>query len=156
MKKLYITILSLVCLCTSSAYAWHNPLCKKQQSELNCRETCPQTYTTSSGECFLCTKKNMNSVFSGMNLSNAQICNANKIQEKYEQEVLSLNDRLECENKKLCELKDNCAKSNDIRKQKRAINELEKTKKKICECYEKQFKATLSDNQISIYNKNKK
>ena len=42
--------------------------------------------------------------------SEAQICNAGKIQDKYEQEVLSLEERIQCENQKLCQLERNCAK----------------------------------------------
>ncbi len=156
MKKISLLILSLFCLCSMSAFATHDNCCKKPQSVPKCEKPCPQTYTESDCDSFLCTEKNMNSVFSGMNLSNAQICNAKKIQEKYEQEVLSLEEKLECECAKLKELEECCANASEIRKQKNVIKELEKTKKKICECYENQFKATLSSDQERIYNKNKK
>ena len=105
---------------------------------------------------FLCTDKDMESVFCGMNLSDSQICNAQKIQEKYEQEVYSLDERLDCERDKLEELEENCASNSEIRRQKNIIKELEKTKKKICKCYEDQFKAMLSSDQERIFNKNKK
>lgn len=156
MKKINLLILSLFCLCSLAAFATHDNCCKEPQPAPKCETPCPQTYDSTSCDYFLCTDKNMNTIFSGMNLSNAQICNAQKIQEKYEQEVLSLEEKLECENAKLSELEESCASASEIRKQKNAIKELEKTKKKICECYESQFKATLSSDQERIYNKNKK
>ena len=66
------------------------------------------------------------------------------------------NEQIECECAKLNDLKANCAKYNDIRKQKNVIKKLKKTKKEICDCYEKQFKALLSDSQKKKYNKYKK
>lgn len=156
MKKISLVILSLCCLCTSGIFAAEDNCCKKPQPAPKCETPCPQTYNENLNNCFLCTDKDMKSLFCGMNLSNAQICNAQKIQEKYEQEVLSLEEKLECEKEKLAELEKCCASASDIRKQKNVIKELEKTKKKICDCYEDQFKASLSSDQERIYNKNKK
>ena len=165
MKTLYLLLLSFICLSSLTAFA-QDDCCKKQmtpaapcekQVQKPCETPCPQTSVTPCpDECFLCTNCKMNTLFRCMNLSSSQICNAHKIQEKYNQEVLSLNERLQCEKQKLCQLEKSCAKSSEIRKQKRLIKKLEKTKKEICKCYEQQFKATLSSQQIKAYNKNKK
>lgn len=163
MKKLYLLFMSLVCLCSLSTYA--NSPCDAEmpsKPKTECRQPCrpnpcPQTYQTPSCTTgFLCTNKDMNSVFRNMNLSESQICNAEKIQSKYAQEVLSINERIGCEKEKLCQMKSACAKWNETRKQKKLIKKLEKKRKEICKCYEKQFKATLSDMQRKQYNKNKK
>lgn len=182
MKKLYLLFLSFICLCSLSAFA-DSPCdkevktmpstncqkpCAKQykrtyQSPCQktckkpCQEPCEKTYTPPCpSNKFLCTNADMNTLFKNMNLSSSQICNAEKIQSKYEQEVLSLNDRLQCEREKLCQLEQTCAKGSELRKQKRLIKKLEKKKKEICECYEKQFKATLSSIQQKAYRKYKK
>ncbi|MBQ3641802.1 hypothetical protein II906_07775 [bacterium] len=107
-------------------------------------------------ECFLCTKKNADCLFREIGLNETQICTAMKIQEKYELETLSINERINCEKAKLKQMKENCGKYFDIKKQKRVINELKRERNKICECYEKQFKMILSDKQIHDYNKYKK
>ena len=60
------------------------------------------------------------------------------------------------QNQKYREMKENCAKNNELRKQKRLIRKLEKKKKEICKCYEKEFKTTLSKDQQRAYNKYKK
>lgn len=166
MKKLYLLLLSFICFCSLSAFAQSNTCCEKQiKPSTSCEKPCPTKCSDScksncihsfKNQCFLCTKNDMNSLFRCMNLSEAQICNAGKIQDKYEQEVLSLEERIQCENQKLCQLERNCAKKGDIRKQKRLIKKLEKKKREICKCYEQQFKATLSSQQIRAYNKNKK
>lgn len=170
MKKLYLLLLSL-CLCSLSAYATHTDGCCKKPipvkktcekpcqkpCEKSCDKPCPQPCVTPCAtDRFLCTKTNLDNLAKCMNLSSAQICNAHKIQEKYDQEVLSFRDRIQCEKQKLCQLEKTCTKGSDIRKQKRLIKRLEKEVKKICKCYEKQFKATLSKPQIKAYNKAKK
>lgn len=157
MKKLFVVTMSLICMCSLSAFADCNCHKKPKPAPAACEQPCPQTcQTPCANDTFLCTKVNMDTLFRCMNLSNTQICNAHKIQEKYEQEVYSLSERIQCEKQKLCQLERTCAKNSDIRKQKRLIKRLEKDKKKICKCYEKQFKATLSNQQIKAYNKNKK
>lgn len=156
MKKVTLSILSLLCLCTINSYAWAEDCCPKVQPKQKCETPCPQTYTEDLDDCFLCTDKDMKTLFCGMNLSNSQLCNVHKIQEKYEQEISGIEEKLECENEKLSELEKCCASASDIRKQKKVIKELEKMKKKICDCYEEQFKASLSTDQKRIYNKNKK
>ena len=128
MKKINLLILSLLCLCSLTAFATHDNCCKKQNQIPKCEKPCPQKHTSLSDECFLCTDKDMESVFCGMNLSDSQICNAQKIQEKYEQEVYSLDERLDCERDKLEELEENCASNSEIRRQKNIIKELEKIK----------------------------
>lgn len=185
MKKLYLLFLSFICLCSLSAFAdspcdremskapvaqYQTPCqkhchkqcqksCKKCQTpaQTPCQTPCQKQYTPPcSSDRFLCTNANMNTLFSNMNLSSTQICNAEKIQSKYAQEVLSLNERIQCEKEKLCQLENSCAKWNDKRKQKKLIKKLEKKKKEICKCYEKQFKATLSSMQIKAYKKYRK
>ena len=149
-KKLFLLILSLICLCSLCVFAASNDCNKKAESKVSC----PQTYEHCLTECFLCTEKTMASAFSGMNMSSNQICNAKKLQEKYEQEVLSIEEKIQCEEEKLNELKRKCSSKSAIRKQKRYIKELKKTKKKICDCYQKEFKSTLSSDQERRYNKN--
>lgn len=163
MKKICLLFMCVVCLCSLSSYAngqytrnyqmQQKPACEKPCKPNPCEKECP---TPCPSSCFLCTNANMNTLFKQMNLCDTQICNAMKIQGKYEQEVLSLNERIECEEENLCRLEETCAKYSDIRKQKSLIKKLEKKKKEICECYEKQFKATLSQDQQRLYNKYKK
>lgn len=164
MKKLYVLFLSFVCLCSLCAFAdspCDNEI--KMQPKSSCEKPCPrsqsqcpQTYQRPRSECFLCTQKDMNTLFSQMCLSNTQICTAQKIQDKYDLEVYSLNDRIQCEEENLCQLEEQCASNSEIRKQKRLINKLKKERNKICKCYEYQFKTILSDKQKRNYNKYKK
>lgn len=174
MKKVYLLLLSFAFLCSLSSFA--NSPCDsemkmqpKTQTSVPCQKPCqksskkpcekpsPQAYVKPcSSECFLCTNKNMKTLFTQMRLSDTQICTAMKIQDKYELEVLSLNERLECEETNLCQLKQSCAKRSQINKVKKTIKNLKKKRKEICKCYEKQFKALLSDQQKKAYRKYKK
>ena len=171
MKKIYLLFLSFICLCSMSVFA-ESPcdseiqVKKPTPCEKPCQKPCqkpctnpcekPAAANPCASDCFLCTNKNMNSLFNEMNLSETQMCTAMKIQEKYEQETLSLNERIQCEKQALCKLEQTCAKGSEIRKQKRLIKKLEKKKKEICKCYEEQFKAIISNDQKKIYNKCKK
>ena len=158
MKKLSILFLSFVCLSSLSVFA-DSPCDKevKQKPKTSCEKPCPKTYTPSyKSRCFLCTDVEINTLLKQMCLSETQICNAHKIQDKYEQEVLSLCERIDCENVKYNQLKQACAKSSELRKQKRLIRKLERKRKDICKCYEKEFKTTLSKDQIKSYNKIKR
>ena len=163
MKKIYL-LLSFIFLFTASAFATTN--CN---SPCDChKQTYNSTYqenTTSSdacnclntlNNCFLCTKTNKDNLFKQMNLSSTQICAANKIQDKYEQEIYSLEERIKCEQENLCKLKSNCSKKSDIRRQKRKIKDLEKKRKEICKCYQEQFKSMISKEQYKIYKQYKK
>lgn len=118
-----------------------------------CETTCKPPVQS---DCFLCTNKNMSTLFSQMNLSETQLCTAAKIQDKYELEVLSINERIQCEKQNLYVMKQKCSKKSEERKQNRVIRRLEKDRKKICECYEDQFEAILSDQQRRAYRKAKK
>ncbi len=159
MKKYYLLLLAFICLCSLSVKA-DTPCCPEQSKpmptcEKPCETRCPQPCVPTCDK-FLCTKVNLEHLGKCMNLSEAQLCNAHKIQEKYDQEVYSMKERIQCEKQKLCQLEKTCAKGSEIRKQKRLIKQLEKEVKKICDCYEKQFKATLSNQQIKEYNKHRK
>lgn len=162
MKKVYLLLLSFACLCSLSVLA--DSPCDSEMSvqpqktcAAPCEPKCPETYVKPcSSECFLCTNKNMTQLFSQMNLSETQVCTAMKIQDKYELEVLSLNERIECEEANLCQLKKSCANRSEINKVKKTIKNLKKKRTEICKCYEKQFKALLSDQQKKAYNKYKK
>ncbi len=181
MKKLSILFLSFVCLSSLNAFA--NSPCDSEMAQKTYKHTAGnrqqyrQYYYKTQQQCqkpcqkvtqkqcvqpvlncqkFLCTNADMNTLFKNMCLSETQICNAQKIQEKYEQEVLSLTERIECENQKYCQMKEACAKKGELRKQKRLIKKLEKKRKEICKCYEKEFKTTLSKDQQRAYNKYKK
>lgn len=154
MKKVGLLVLAIIVLCSLYAFAAPDECCKKQKAEPKKETKCPQKSVDCLDECFLCTEKNMKSVFSGMNLSSAQICNAQKIQEKYELEIYSLEEKIQCEMEKLTDLKKKCSSKFDLNKQRRVIKNLEKTKKKICNCYQEEFKATLSKEQEKIYKRN--
>ena len=154
MKKVGLLVLAIIVLCSLYAFAASDECCDKKNNEQKIETKCPQTGVNCLDECFLCTEKNMKSVFSGMNLSSAQICNARKIQEKYELEIYSLEEKIQCEREKLTELKENCSSKFELNKQRRVIKNLEKTKQKICNCYQEEFKATLSKDQEKIYNRN--
>ena len=179
MRKLNLLLMSFLCLCSLGAYATSHcdktiprgahysyvtptqKTCQKPCTKVEpikpCQPKCPQTYSNPcKSECFLCTNTNMMNLFKQMNLSETQICNAMKLQDKYEQEVYSLNERLECENANLCQLKQKCNKGRDYRETKKTIKELKKTRKEICKCYEDQFKSTLSADQKRAYRKYKK
>lgn len=175
MKRLSIFFLSFVCLSSLSVFA-DSPCDKEMQKKTyQMNKTIPQKktyqyyYKTQQPNCkkecdtpkstcnyFLCTNADMNTLFENMCLSDTQICNAEKINDKYNQEVLSLTERIECENQKYCKMKENCAKNGELRKQKRLIRKLEKKRKEICKCYEKEFKTTLSKDQQKAYKKYKK
>ncbi len=123
-----------------------------------CDSLPPEPEYTCSTPCsgFLCTGREADTLFQCMNLSKTQICNAMKINDKYQQEILSLNERIQCEHEKYYQLKNSCAKFGERHKQKRLVKKLEKKRKEICKCYEKQFEATLSDMQRKAYRKAKK
>lgn len=149
--------------CQKSVMSCEKP-CQKQVAPCHkpvdsCQKPCdvqPSYPKSTLNDCFLCTNRSMNSLFSCMNLSDTQICTAMKIQDKYALEVLSLNEKIQCEEQKLAQLNANCAKKSDIRKQKRYIKKLKKERKKICKCYEDQFKTLLSHDQKKAYKKAKK
>lgn len=178
MKKLHLLFLSFICLCSLSAFA-DSPCDKEanktisQQGQFQRQKTyhyynkaqqqpcqkpvqnqCVKQKTNCTN--FLCSNVDMNSLFKKMCLSDTQICNAQKIQDRYEHEVLSLSERIDCENVKYNQLKQSCAKKSELRKQKRLIRKLEKKRKEICKCYEKEFKTTLSKDQQKAYKKYKK
>ncbi len=164
MKKLYLLFLALTCLSAANAFA-ESPCDNMQPQTINqrmknkCSQPCEQIQKkdcqTQVSECFLCTKAHTATLFKQLGLSDSQICTAMKIQEKYEQEVLSLNEKLHCEKVKLYQMNKNCAKKSEIWKQKHEVKKLKKAKKEICEYYEKQFKAILSGPQKKCYNKYK-
>lgn len=156
MKKFYLLLIAIACLCSVKVFA-ASP-CDREMGMTPKKPACTRPCEVTppmpcSSENFLCTGKNMNAIFRCIGLSETQICTATKIQDKYEQEVLSLNESIQCEEGKLAQLKKTCATNWDIRKQKNVIKKLKKERKKICKCYEKQFKAILSDMQISRYKK---
>ena len=155
MKKLNVLFMSFICLCTLSAFADNNFEYSNSQTK-NCQQECPQTMQRPRSECFLCTNKNMCTLFTQMKLSNTQICAAEKIQDKYDLEVYSLNDRIKCEEEKLCKMEAKCCKASEIRKQKKSIKKLKNERKKICKCYEEQFMSILSSDQQKSYKKYKK
>lgn len=180
MKKIYLLFLTLMCLCSLSVYAdspcdnemgvsprtgsaCEKPCpkpCEKTYTtpcQKPCEPKCPQTYTREcNSECFLCTNKNMNSMYSELNLSETQICTTMKIQDKYNLEVLSINERIACEEENLNRLAASCTKGKQFRDQKNLIKDLKKKRKEICKCYEKQFEAILSDPQKRAYRKYKR
>lgn len=147
MKKIGVIILCTILLVSLKAIGEED--CVKKET------ICPQTYETNNCNKFLCSKSDIETIFYETGLSDSQICTARKLQEKYEQETLSVNDRLTYEQNVLNEYYKTCVKNSDIRKQKRKIKNLNKTKKDICKCYEKQFKVMLSDAQRKVYNKYK-
>jgi hypothetical protein len=127
----------------------------RTMQEQNCEKPCDAPIPCPS-ECFLCTNKNMCTLFSQMKLSNTQICTAEKIQDKYDLETYSISDRIKCEEESLCKMEANCCKASEIRKQKRLIKKLKNEHKKICKCYEEQFQSILSNDQKKSYRKYKK
>ena len=141
----------------------YTPMPKKQPCnkpvQTPCEKPCspePVYSRACPADTFLCTGKEKNAMFKCLKLSETQICNADKLQDKYETEVLSLNERIQCEKKKLYEMKKACTKGSEYRRTKREIKRLKKERNKICECYEKQFKVTLSSEQIKEYKRYKK
>ena len=162
MKKFYVLLMSFACLSISNVFAdspCDSEMPKHQHTKTmqqqNCERPCDAPVPCPS-ECFLCTNKKIEDLIDEVGLSETQACATMKLQEKYDQEVLSVNEQIECECARLNELKANCAKYSEIRKQKNTIKKLKKTKKEICECYEKQFKALLSNAQKDKYKKFKK
>ena len=145
MKKIGIYIVCVALLASLQALA--DCGCPKEEN------ICPQTYETSTCNKFLCTNSEMEDIFHETGLSDSQICTARKLQEKYELETLSVNDRLQYEENVLNEYLATCANNSDIREQKRKIKNLKKTRNDICKCYEKQFKVMLSTPQRKAYNK---
>ncbi|MCD7879793.1 MAG: hypothetical protein LUG16_07670 [Candidatus Gastranaerophilales bacterium] len=171
MKKFYLLVLSFICLSTTLVFA--DSPCNSEQGYYNrqsctkpckkpCNEPCKKQNPCAipdscqrpcNSQCFLCTNKDINSVFSQINLSETQICTACKIQEKYELETLSINEKIQCEQEKLGQLNSGCSTWSERHKQKKLVNRLKKDRKKICKCYEDQFKTILSNDQIKAYKK---
>lgn len=138
--------------CTNPCPVTQSNLCEKP-----CPNGCPEKVTpVCTGDNFLCTGKDKHSLYQCLNLSATQVCTAEKINDKYQLEVLSLNERLDCEYRNRGALKQNCTKRCDLRASKKVINDLKKERRKICECYEKEFKNILSEEQIKSYKKYKK
>ena len=176
MKKIGLLIFSVICLSSLCAYSdchtgnapikqWYtipaqkscDKACEKL-AEKPCNKPCEkEMYTrTCPVDTFLCTNKGKEDLYKCIGLSDSQICTADKINDKYETEVLSLNEKIKCEQKKLYDMKKACTKGSEYRHTKREIRKLKKERKEICKCYEKQFKTILSDNQRRAYNKYKK
>lgn len=157
MKKFHLLFGALICFCCANVFA-ASP-CDREMGMAkapinNCQKPCEVTQTpVSCSDNFLCTCKNMEELFDCIGLSETQICNAMKIQEKYELEVLSLNEQIKCEEEKLCSLKKSCGSKREMCKTKKRIKELKKERKRICKCYEKQFKSLMSSMQIKKYKK---
>ncbi len=161
MKKINLLIIALFCCLSMNAFA-----------EDGCKTPCPapspcekpkpepcekKMYSRPCPvETFLCTEKAKDCLFDAANLSESQLCAANKIQDKYELEVLSLNERIKCEQERLNSLKRSCASKSEMRKQKKIIEELKNDRKDICKCYEAQFRDMLSSEQWSAYKNAKK
>jgi len=154
MKKISLLIIVLFCCASINAFA-----------EDNCGTPCPKPappcekkmYTRPCPvETFLCTGKSKECLFNAAGLSESQLCTANKIQDKYELEVLSLNERIKCEEERLNSLKRKCAKKSEMKKQKKIISELKSDRKDICKCYEAEFRDMLTSEQWSAYKKAKK
>ena len=165
MKKINLLILTLFCSISLCAFADNNcntPCPKPCDKPAPCSTPAPapcekKMYTRPCPtETFLCTNKDKDCLFETAGLSETQICTANKIQDKYELEVLSINERIKCEEENLNTLKRNCAKSSDIRKQKNVIKDLKEERREICKCYENQFKDILSSEQWRAYKNAKK
>ena len=161
MKKIYVLFMTFACLSIANVFAdspcdneMPNQNTRTMQQQ-NCQKPCDAPLPFRS-ECFLCTNKNIEDLINEVGLSDTQACTTMKLQEKYEQEVYSLNERICCEEKTLAQLEATCSKWSDRHKQKRLIKRLENDKKKICKCYEEQFKTTLSPDQIREYNRAKK
>lgn len=157
MKKIYLLFGVLICFCSTNVFAaspCDSEIGKANASSINCQKPCEVTqYPITYSDNFLCTCKNMEKLFNCIGLSETQKCNAIKIQEKYKLEVLSLNEQIKCEEDKLCSLKKSCTTKREICKTKKRIKELKKERKRICKCYEKQFKNLMSDMQIKKYKK---
>ena len=92
MKKIGFYILCVSILASAQVFAED---CSKPCSTPE--ESCPQEYETNTCDKFLCTDSDIETIFDETGLSESQICTARKIQEKYEQEALSVNDRIQYE-----------------------------------------------------------
>ncbi|MBQ9245101.1 hypothetical protein IJ182_02410 [bacterium] len=165
MKKIGLLFLSITVLSTMNVFAASNcndcPSKKQAYSapyQKPCEKPCEKKMYTRPCpvDTFLCTGKDKDKMYKCLNLTDTQICTADKINDKYEIEVLSLNEKIKCENKRLYDLKQTCYDKKEYRKIKRNLKNLKKERKEICKCYEKQFKAILSNQQIREYRKYKK
>lgn len=143
LQKISLTVLSAVIVSVSCASA----------DTSNCAPECPQALKSDKCSRFLCTDSEIEDVFNRTGLSAQQVCSASKLQEKYAQETLSINERINYEENILNEMKSSCSKNSEIREQKKKINNLEKKRKQICRCYENQFKTMLSPQQWKKYKK---
>ena len=156
MKKFYLLFGALICFCTTNVFAaspCNEEMGMAKTPMTTCQKPCEVTQRPVCSENFLCTCKEITKLFDCIGLSETQKCNAMKIQEKYDLEVLSLNEQIKCEEDKLCSLKKTCASKREMCKTKKRIKELKKERKRICKCYEKQFKSLMSDMQIKKYKK---
>ena len=155
MKKIWIFIVCSLLLASLQAIGDANDTNCINSEKHQTESTCPQTRETNKCNKFLCTDSDMETIFDEIGLSDSQICTTMKIQEKYEQETISVNDRLLYEENVLNEYIATCADNRDKRNQKKKIKNLKKTRDEICKCYEQQFKTILSKGQKSAYSKYK-
>ena len=105
-------------------------------------------------ECnFLCWCIKKCELYKALNMSDSQKCRADKIQNNYEFDTLTLREKIKCEEETLSKLIQKCACESEIKAQKKIIKVLKKELKETCKCYSKEFEDLLSDKQEKQYKK---
>ena len=149
MKKLVLSIFCLFCIASLNAFAD----CSRQSVVVPVSKT-PLETCQDNQECnFLCWCLKKCDLYKSLGLSKTQICRADKIQDNYEFDTLSLREKLKCEEETLSNLLKRCACDKEVKAQKKKIKALKKDLKKTCKCYSDEFKALLSDSQTKQYKK---
>jgi len=105
-------------------------------------------------EChFLCLCIKKSELYKSLCLSDTQKCRADKIQNNFEFDTLSLREKIKCEEEALSQLMKKCACDSEVKAQKKKIKVLKKELKETCECYRDEFEELLSDKQEKQFKK---
>ena len=149
MKKFYAIICCLLCFISMSAFA---DCCSDKTKTIF--ENTPMETCQNNPECnFLCYCIKKCDLYKKLCMSETQKCRADKIQANYEFDTLSIREKIKCEEEVLSALMKKCACESEIKAQKKIIKALKKDLKKTCKCYDKEFKAMLSERQTKQYKK---
>ena len=149
MKKLTSTLLCLFCMTPVIVFAD----CQNAKQK-TIFDTAPIESCKDNQECyFLCYGIKKCELYKKLGLSETQKCRADKIQDNYEFDTLSIREKLKCEEEALARLNQKCACESEIKAQKKKLKALRKDLKKTCKCYDREFQSFLSDSQAKQYKK---
>lgn len=148
MKKIVSVICLLFCFVSLVAVAD----CKSNKKST--LQRAPIESCQDNEECdFLCWCIKKCELYKTLCLSDSQKCRADKIQNNFEFDTLSLREKIKCEQEILSKLMQKCACESEVKAQKKKIKALRKELKETCKCYSDEFREILSEKQDKQYKK---